>query len=210
MANSRIDKLCQEAILALQLGMPADNTYHPLYKAWQLWRGNPSELKQIEDKATFANGMMILLSYGTVHDIDTQQQIASVAYLFISMAIEETPNINLYKNRVILMISNEEAFRYTVSSVVNKGCGMFMMSLQPLLARDALFKMIYSDISTNPALCSVDLIAKRKKDLDVKIENGFFGKDEDSVTTTSEGKSNHSEVVEYLRKMVLEDEDVDF
>ena len=62
---------------------------------------------------------MIFLSYGTVTDIDIKQQIASIAYLFLSKAIQKSPqNVNLYKNRLILMISNHEAFEYTVSSVV--------------------------------------------------------------------------------------------
>lgn len=126
MAN-RIDNLTKEDLLAFQLGMPADSTYHPLYKAWQIWRNNPSELKNIEDKTSFANGMLIFLSYGTINDIDIRQQIASVAYLFLSLAIEEAPNTELYKSRVLLMMNNEEDFRYTVSSVVNKDSGIVVV-----------------------------------------------------------------------------------
>lgn len=82
--------------------------------------------------------------------------------------------------------------------------------MQPLLARDALFKMIYSDIANNPALCALNIIAKRKVDLDAKINSGFFGCEENSLSTIAEGLDNHSAVIDYLKSMVLEDEDVDF
>lgn len=114
----------KEALQQYAAGNDGDAVYHPLFKAWRSFQRNPEQLKQIVDFGRYGMGLMFFLSYGTVSDIDDKQQLASVSYLFLSKAIKDSPqNINLYKNRLILMISNHEAFEYTVSSVVNKGVG---------------------------------------------------------------------------------------
>lgn len=95
-----------EAVSQLSKGHDGDETYHPLYKAWRSFRSNPAQLNKIQDKGQYGMGLMIFLSYNTVSDIDDQQQLASIAYLFISKALKESPsNVNHYKNRLILMIS---------------------------------------------------------------------------------------------------------
>ena len=203
--------LVKEALQQLAAGNDGDAVYHPLFKAWRSFQRNPEQLKQIVDFGRYGMGLMIFLSYGTVSDIDDKQQLVSVSYLFLSKAIKDSPqNINLYKNRLILMISNHEAFEYTVSSVVNKEVGFVWMNLSPFKARDAMFKMEFADLLRSPQLLNIDILEQRYIDLQAKISNGFFGPDQDGDLIREQGNGLHQEILEYLETKVIEDGDIDF
>ena len=200
-----------EALSHLASGNDGDAVYHPLYKAWRSFQRNPNQLKHIVDCGKYGMGLMIFLSYGTVSDIDIKQQIASIAYLFLSKAIQKSPqNINLYKNRLILMISNHEAFEYTVSSVVNKDEGFMFMNMHPFEARDAMFKMEFADLLRGPQLMSIDMLAQKYVDLKNKITNGFFGPNQNDATMRDKGNSLHEEILSYLEDKVIKEGDIDF
>ena len=201
----------KEALSHLASGNDGDAVYHPLYKAWRSFQRNPEQLKHIVDFGNYGIGLMIFLSYGTVSDIDIKQQIASIAYLFLGKAIKKSPqNINLYKNRLILMISNHEAFEYTVSSVVNKDEGFMFMTMSPFKARDAMFKMEFADLLRSPQLMSIDMLAQKYIDLKNKINNGFFGPEENDSKIRDKGNSLHEEILGYLEDKVISEGDIDF
>lgn len=205
------ESLVVEALKQLSIGNNGDETYHPLYKSWRSYKDNPEQLKNIKDFGHYGMGLMIFLSYGTISDIDDRQQLASLAYLFISKAIKQnSANANLFKNRLLLMITNHEAFEYTVSSVVNKDQDFFSMNLMPFQARDAMFKMEYADLSFNRALLSIDILASKYQDLQTKINSGFFGKESTNESIISSGKSLHEQVLTYLEHKVLDEGDIDF
>ncbi len=205
------ESLVVEALKQLSIGNDGDETYHPLYKSWRSYKDNPEQLKNIKDFGHYGMGLMIFLSYGTISDIDDRQQLASLAYLFISKAIKQnSANANLFKNRLLLMITNHEAFEYTVSSVVNKDQDFFSMNLMPFQARDAMFKMEYADLSFNRALLSIDILASKYQDLQTKINSGFFGKESTNESIISSGKSLHEQVLTYLEHKVLYEGDIDF
>lgn len=156
---------------------------------------------------------MIFLSFGTVSDIDDKQQLASIAYFFLSKAIEKNGNdVNLYKNRILLMMLNDEAFGYTVSSAINPGGGfdIFSMNLRPFESRDAMYKMEYADLLKSPRLLSVDMLNQRYSDLNNKISNGFFGQNQTNQTIIEKGLELHKKVLDYLNNKVLTEENLDF
>lgn len=205
------ESLVVEALKQLSIGNDGDETYHPLYKSWRSYKDNPEQLKNIKDFGHYGMGLMIFLSYGTISDIDDRQQLASLAYLFISKAIKQnSTNANLFKNRLLLMITNHEAFEYTVSSVVNKDQDFFSMNLMPFQARDAMFKMEYADLSFNRALLSIDILASKYQDLQTKINSGFFGKESTNESIILSGKSLHEQVLTYIEHKVLDEGDIDF
>lgn len=205
------ENLINQANSQLKQGNDGDDVYHPLYLAWRSVQKNPLQLNSIRNFETFGMGFFIFLSYGTVSDIDDKQQLASLAYLYISMAIEQNPsNLNNYKNRLLVMLGNHEAFSYTVSSVVNKGGNLFSMNFMAFDARDAMFKMEYSDLSKSPVLLQIDMFAAKKRDLDNKISDGFFGTNKTIESIILQGQKHHNEVLHYLKKKVLQDQDLDF
>lgn len=170
---TQLEKYAQEGLRLLQI-QDGDGPYHQFYLAWNEYRYNPAVLKEVTDYYMVGCALSMFVSYGTISDIDTRQSIVSVAYMFISMAIEEDPsNVNYYKARVILMHEQREAFEYTVSSVVNKDRGFMFMNFHVFDARDALFKMIYHDLASRPALTRIQVLADIKADLDNKIKITF-------------------------------------
>ncbi len=202
-----------EAWAQLTLGRDGDEVYHPLFKAWRSFQRNPKQLQHVQNEGRFGNGCMIFLSYNTVSDIDDKQQLASIAYLFLSRAIEKNPNdANLYKNRIILVISNHEAFEYTVSSVLNPDVGFDFigMSLNTLKARDVIFKMEFADLLKDNRLLQIDMLKQRYFDLSNKIANDFFGPNQTSQTIQNAGIDLHEKVLSYLNNKVFTEEDIDF
>lgn len=205
------EQYVNQALAQLQIGNDGDEVYHPLYLAWRSFQRNPDQLNSISNYGNFGMGFSIFLSYNTVSDIDDRQQLASIAYLFISKAIEQNPsNPNLYKNRLLILMQHNEAFQYTVSSVVNKDSDWFNMSLNPFKARDAMYKMEYYDLCVSPLLMQIDMFASQKKNLENKIRSEFFGRNETEISIKQQGLALHQEVLAYLEKKVLEEQDLDF
>lgn len=207
------ETLVKEALSNLRAGRDGDDTYHPLFKAWRSFQSDLEQLQRIQDEGSFGMAFMIFLSFGTVSDIDDKQQLASIAYLFLSKAIEKNSNdVNLYKNRILLMMLNNEAFGYTVSSAINPGGGFDIssMNLHPFESRDAMYKMEYADLMKSPQLLSVDMLSQRYSDLKYKIANGFFGQNQTSQTIIEKGRELHKKVLDYISKKVLTEEDIDF
>lgn len=205
------EKLIIDALQQLSMGNDGDATYHPLYKAWRSLQQNPSQLKSIQDYGKYGMGFMIFLSYGTVTDIDDKQQLASLSYLFLSKAIADRPSdANLLKNRLILMISNHEAFEYTVSSVVNKGESILFFNFNPFKARDAMFKMEYADLSKDRRLLSIDMLSNTYHSINNYLRDGSFGRNETEGSIIATGNQHHKEVLEYLEQKVIANGDIDF
>ena len=208
---TEVELYVAQALTQLDAGNDGDAVYHPLYKAWRSFQNNPDQLKKIINAGSFGKGMMIFLSYGTVTDIDDKQQLASIAYLFLSLAIQNTQNdANLILTRLLVMLNNREVFEYTVSSVVNKDDGTMFMNMTPFKARDAMFKMEYADLSKDSHLLSIDIFAQTYQDLRSKIQSGFFGQNKTELSIITEGINLHKEVTEYLVNKILEENDIDF
>lgn len=205
------EQYIDEAIKQINQGCDGDAVYSPLYKAWKAYCNNPADLNKIRNDTLYAQGLMTFLTFGTITDIDIKQQISSIAYLFISKAIEKNPSdINHYKNRLFIMIMNKDAFEYTVSSVVNEGKDFFELTIFPFVARDSLFKMIYADFSVNPTLQRLEILNRIFMDLEAKVNSGFFGKNETKESIISSGKKLHNDVIMYLKNKVLKNTDIDF
>lgn len=206
---TQLEIYAQEGLRLLQIE-DGDGPYHQFYLAWNEYRLNPAILKDVSNYYLVGCALSMFVSYGTIGDIDTLQSVVSVAYMFISMAIEQEPtNVNYYKTRIILMHEQREAFGYTVSSVVNKDVGFMSMNFHMFDARDALLKMIYHDLATRPVLTRIQFFANIKNDLDNKIRNNFFANQNQS-DVFAKGKRHHQDILEYIKEKVLEEGSIDF
>lgn len=194
-----------EALQQLTKGNDGDATYHPLYKAWRSLQSNPEQLKSIQNFGKYGMGLMIFLSYGTVTNIDDRQQLASISYLFLSKALKENPsNVNLLKNRLVLMITNQEAFGYTVSSVINKDSNLdyflFDNLTSPFKIRDAISNMEYADLSRDKRLLSIEMLSNTYKSISRYITDGAFGKNETEDSIIKAGNRYHKDILEFLER----------
>lgn len=203
--------LAHEAMNQLQRGNDGDAVYHPMYKAWRELQRNVSSLKDVQNKGLLGNGLFVFISYGTVQDIDDRQQILSLAYLMMSDALESNPNdLNLVRNRLLLMLQDREAFQYTVSSATDKGTGFGFMGFSQFESRDALYSMIYSDLKKSPAFRTIPALNSTLIDLERKIDSGFFGQNKSRASVAAEGEKNHKKVFTFLQEKVYDNEDIDF
>lgn len=207
------EELANKAISLFYKGFDGDEVYHPLYLAWRSIQNDSTQLNRIYDYATFGFALSVFLNYGTVHDIDDKQQIASIAYLCLSLAIEKEPDIvNLYRNRIMLLLTQSEALHWTIDSVINKDVSVYnpMSFFHTFDAKDALLKMLYSDLSIDTSLMQNDILASKKHELDIKITTGSLGRDQTQESIIAKGKQHHHEICEYLKNKILIEQDIDF
>ncbi|MGM9794965.1 MAG: hypothetical protein ACI3ZZ_01920 [Candidatus Aphodosoma sp.] len=210
-SKPHFEELAQQAMSFLQMGNDGDAVYHPMYKAWREIQQAPSRLKDVQDKALLGNGLFVFISYGTVQDIDDRQQIISLAYLLLSDAIKKDPtNLNLIRNRILVMLNDRDAFQYTVSSATNNSSGFDFLGLSPFKSRDALYTMIYSDLAKSSIFKNIPLLNATLADLERKIDNNFFGQNKSRAIVVSEGEKNHTKVLTFLREKVYDNADIDF
>lgn len=210
-SKPHFEELAQQAMACLESGNDGDAVYHPMYKAWREIQHNPSQLQDVHDKALLGNGLFVFISYGTVQDIDDRQQIISLAYLLLSDAIKKNPSdLNLRRNRILVMLQDREAFQYTVSSATNTSSGFDFMGLSQFESRDALLTMLYSDLVKSPAFRNIPMLNATLADLERKIDSNFFGQNKSRAIIASDGEKNHNKVFTFLHEKVYDNADVDF
>ena len=148
-------------------------------------------------------------------DIDARQMMASVSYLCFSLAIRKnSSDLDLYKNRLLLLRIGADCFQYTVMSALDLCAGgpfSFMSSMADITARDAMYKMEIADLYLHPQLYQlVPMFMERKIEFDKKIEREFFRPECTLENVIESGVHNHRALLQYLEAMVLHEEDLDF
>jgi hypothetical protein len=175
---------------------------------------NPTQLKDVKDFESLGEAFLFMLDQGLSDDIDTLQMMASLAYLFISKALQQnTSNPDLIKDRLLVLRIGHEAISYTVMSILaDEGVIYFSMMGNPnLKARDAIYKMEIADLEANPILyLRMEYFSERKNEFDAKIRNEFFSPEKTKESIIETGINMHKKLFNYLENKVLVDGDVDF
>ena len=209
-----IEKYTQEGLRQLRLGNRGDETYHPLYKAWREMQHDPERLGEVNDFFSVGYGLALFLDFRTVSDIDDIQQIASVAYLFLSKAIKKEDNMSLpaYRSRAFLLKDHSEALGYTLGEVLDEPADYFglMGAMYQFKKRDTLYKMEYADLTVVTAFQTLPEFLSRKKEFEDMIDSGFFGQGRTRADIVREGREMHDKLVKHLEERVLEEGDIDF
>ena len=192
----------------------SEEAYNELLDAYLSLKRDVPQLKLVKNYEEVGVSLFLLLTYGTIDDIDIKQRISSISYMFLSKALNEAPdNVNCAKNRVMLLDYCKDSIQYTAMSALNLCGGFGLMSLgamPEIRSRDALYMMKYYDLKSFPILRMHDeFFSKMEDDLDEKIAQSFFGpRTKDDVL--EKGRQNHAKMLEYIENQVLEDEDIDF
>ena len=192
----------------------SEEAYNELLDAYLSLKRDVPQLKLVKNYEEVGVSLFLLLTYGTIDDIDIKQRISSISYMFLSKALNEAPdNANCAKHRVMLLDYCKDSIQYTAMSALNLCGGFGLMSLgamPEIRSRDALYMMKYYDLKSFPILRMHDeFFSKMEDDLDAKIAQSFFGpKTKDDVL--EKGRQNHAKMLEYIENQVLEDEDIDF
>lgn len=186
-----------------------------LVQIYRSVKSNPGQLRDVKDYSIIGKAFLMMLDQNLSDDIDTLQMMASISYLCISKAIEnDKENLNLYKDRLLMLRIGHEPFKYTVISGLNVNADGFMsfsMGMSDLTARDAIYKMEISDLELHPVLYrQVPLFKERKEKFDEMIGRQFFMPEKTLDNVIKSGLENHQKLLEYLENRVIEEEDVDF
>ena len=226
MVKNEIESTIENAMSLLRQGIDGDQVYHPLYKAWKMAVQNPALLNDIHNDSLVGNGFFTFISFGTIRSIDDMQQLASLAYFFISKSIQTNCYSCDYRNRTLLIdsyfVSNEEyfkdvrdAFQYTVSEALHQGeirnPLSSMMFLDDINDKSALCQMEYHDLCKIDDFTGIGLLELRKMALEKSIGTGkFFPQGESLQSILRKGEECHKKVYTYLEKKILYDIDIDF
>lgn len=211
-----IIKLAKQAATEYQNENPSVARSY-LVQIFRSIKGEPEQLKDVTSFETLGKAFLMMLDKNLSDDIDNLQMMASVGYLFISKAIQaDKNNLNLYKDRLLLLRMGHESFVYTVMSALDLSGGSsfpfgIMASMAPTRARDAIYKMEIADLEQNPVLHQqVELFKERKKDFDEKIARQFFMPEKTKDNVIKTGVENHKRLLEYLENRIINESDVDF
>jgi hypothetical protein len=190
----------------------ARNSLVQIYKSV---KSNPGQLGEVEDYSAIGTAFLLMLEINLSDDLDTLQMMASVSYLCISKAIQnDKDNLNLYKDRLLMLQIGHEPFKYTVMSGLKLTGGSFFglhATLAPINARDAIYKMEIADLELHPALYQqISLFNERKDELDEMIGREFFMPEKTRDSIIQSGVENHKKLLAYLDRRIIEEEDVDF
>lgn len=213
---TEVEVYAQQSIQQLKVGNES-GAYSSCVNCYTELKYSPEILKDVQDYESVGISLLTLLSFGRIDDIDIQQRIASISYLFLSKGIEKDPNnVNLYKCRFLLLNRYHEPFQYTVMDALqlNAGYGFLSsisMGMSSFRARDAMYAMKYADLQDCPMLTRIDnTFVQVERYLNQKISNGFFSANENRQTFAEKGRKNHRKLLEYLDDMVLKNADIDF
>jgi len=185
-----------------------------LIQIYRSVKSDPRQLQNVTDFSSLGTSFLMMLDQNLSDDIDTLQMMASISYLCISKAIEkDSTNLNLYKDRLLMLRMGHDPFKYTVMSALNLGGDFFSMSMvmSDLEARDAIYKMEIADIELHPQLYrQVSFFKERKDEFDEMIGRQFFMPEKTLENVIKSGLENHKKILDYLENRVINEEDVDF
>jgi len=152
----------------------------------------------------------MMLVQGISSDEDSQQQMASISYLFLTKAIERGPGqLNLVQNRLLLLENTNSVLRWTVSAALDLSRGI-LGSMAPTIARDTIYQMQISDLQTHPELLRVETFSAMKARFEAMILKKHFGPSHTLETLSKAGYEAHKKMLYYLHQHVVEEADVDF
>ena len=179
---------------------------------------NPSCLCSVNNYGILGKGFLFMILNRLSTDIDTLQAMSSVAYLCLSKAMEtEGDSPNLYKDRLLVLNSAYDSFKYTVMSVLAKDevsdgfASLMFQSRAEIKSRDAIWQMEISDMEKYPIICSsFPYFAERKRNLLDKLERQFFLPARTLDEVVKQGNVFHKNVYKYLEDMILVNNDIDF
>lgn len=178
-------------------------------------KSNPTQLSNLSDYASVGTSCLLMLDQNLSDDIDTLQMISSVGYLCMSKAIEkDSGNLNLYKNRLLILRIGHEPLVYTVIAGLELSEGsVFSMvgQMAPMRARDAIYKMEIADLELHPQLHQqIPFFNERKEEFDEMIGRQFFLPERTKENIIKSGIENHKKLTEYLDNRILVQGDIDF
>lgn len=164
---------------------------------------DPELLAHVTDFKSVGYSFSYMLKPALSDDVDILQRISSIAYLFLSLALESNPNdVEVRKQRIRTMAWAWDSFGYTAMSgdVISR------------FARpeDYTAKMIISDISCIPGLEQDVEFRGYWVNAGSRFGNRFTGETCNYISVAENGKKLHEKIFDLLRHQIIDESDIDF
>lgn len=211
-----------KAIEGLNLLKQGDNrgAYRVFVQAYNEMKYDVAKLNDITHFAEVGAAFASLLTFNQIDDIDVQQRVASISYLFLSKAIKQSHERkelfivieNLYGYRIILVENYGKALSYTAMEALNIDGGVFGAGMAHAEASDALGAMQYYDLRHCPTLIERSSFYSNMKDAFERSISGNnpLGIKKSPMELVERGQNHHTRMLEYLENKVLKNEDINF
>lgn len=180
-----------------------------LNKVYHATKDKPGQLKKVADYSALGTTYLLMLEQNISNDIDTQQMIASIGYLYLSKAIEKDKrDTRLYKDRLMIVRKGYTSFKYTVMKAFDLAPQdpVFSIGMSPERKASVIIdEMEIADLEMLPKKCKqTPFLKKIERELSSKL--GSASKE----NTVKTGFEKHKKMLEYLFTRVIENEDIDF
>lgn len=181
-----------------------------LIGVYSLVKNDVSKLNDVSDNASIGKAFLMMLLEKLSNDINNLQMISSIAYLFITKAINNNKdNIQLYIDRLILFNIGHEPIKHILLEALelnNANPFTPIGQMAPMLARDAIFEMEFADLESNPVIYNqIEIFRKKKNEL-----NDYFSSKKTNVEIINKGIEHHNKLQAYLTNRVIVEKNIDF
>ncbi len=194
--------------------------YRVFVQAYNEMKWNVETLKDVTHYEEVGTAFFCLLAFKQIDDIDIQQRVASISYLFLSKAISQAGWIGellvetetIYRYRILLIENFGKALSYTAMEALNLLGGVLGAGMAHAEASDALGAMQYHDLRHCPTWIARDSYLYNMKDSFERTMSGEnpFGIKKSPNEQYELGQKYHVKMLEYLENKVLIDEDIYF
>ena len=211
-----------KAIEGLNLLKQGDNrgAYRVFVQAYNEMKFDVAKLKDITHFEEVGVAFTSLLAFNQIDDIDIQQRVASIAYLFLSKAISQAGLIGklfveietIYRYRILLIENFGKALSYTAMEALNIDGGVFGAGMAHAEASDALGAMQYHDLKQCPTWIERDSFLSNMKNAFERSMSGNnpLGIKKSPMELVERGQNHHTRMVKYLENKILKNEDINF
>ncbi len=172
---------------------------------------NPEQLSQVSDFQSVGYAFSCMLRSSISDDLDVLQRISSVAYLFLTLALHQSPNnVELKKQRIRTMVWAADSFGYTAMSAPRAHHNSYNAVSRFTSPEYYSAKMIIADIADVPGLETDFEFRKYWEEAGLHFRNRFSGTTCDYRSVAAEGREMHKALFEPLRNRIIDEADIDF
>ena len=210
-----LDKLAAQAAFEYK-NLKAEEAIQFCYPIFHLVKDDPERLKHVQDYAIFGKAFLIMIDQNINEDIDDQQIMTNLGYLFLTKSIiSKQSGFNAAYDRIFLLILGIEPFKYTVLNSFKEFQGLDPHTMEGLLAfsqsKREILKMLISEFEQYPILYQTNNnLMQYKLELDDKIGDDFFGSKETLDSLITKGIANHETITQFLEDKVFNEKTLYF
>ena len=214
---STVRQTVQDALTTYQAGQ-VHEAHRTLFDMNRVVRSHLEHLPELARVPNFGKAYTVLTMLHKDGDVDELQQIASIGYLALSLAMEQEPSetVNLTRDRYLLLFNGEDGIEWTISTALPSGKPVsplfFSSNVDSQFNRRSKFlKLLYSDQERIKSIAPhFDMVRQGLDEFDDLLKRDYFGRDKTRSEVLSEGEEHHKKLQDHLYEQLVVEQDYDF